>query len=148
MPRTIVLERLPTTPAATLGFLTFPKHTLCTIERPWIPVDEHKGGRPFESCVPAGLYDLRPHTRSSGAQVLALENHDLSVYYSESEVPIEGGRYLILIHVANWVKDVVGCIGPGLSKTYDHIPMVTDSTAAMKQIMAYDPQQIDIRWVA
>lgn len=133
----------------TPGFLSFAGSLLATIERPWI--EGYPGGKPYESCVPAGTYDLRLHARSSGAVVVALVNEDLGVYYLEKDMPAEGGRFLILMHIANWVKNVVGCIGPGLWKTDSaKDPMVKSSRLAMKRIMDYidgDDAQLEIRWI-
>ena len=151
--RTLVLERPKklATEHGTPGIITAGDVTLASLERPWIPEKGHKGGKPFESCVPDGVYTLRRHTRSTGQIVLALENHALNVYYTEAEVPSTGGRYLILIHVGNWVKDVVGCIAPGLARVIDADPfMVTKSLAAMNKIMEFvkgDDARIDIRWI-
>jgi hypothetical protein len=69
--------------------------------------------------------------------VLALRNSDLGVYYQQGEVPDEGGRYLILIHAGNWLRNVVGCIAPGMTRIIDDDgnPMVTSSRATMRIIM-------------
>ena len=116
----------------------YEKH-ICTLERPWLPGG--RGGVAFKSCIPDGEYQLKRHTRPNGDLVLALRNPDLGVYYQQGEVPDEGGRYLILLHSANWVKDVVGCIAPGMTRTIDDDgnAMVTSSRAAMALVMrAFD----------
>lgn len=106
-----------------------------TLERPWI--SGVPGGMPFESCVPDGEYELIKHRRSNGDEVYALRNPDLAVYYTEQERGDNPGRYLILIHSANWVSQVVGCIAPGLVRTIaDNRIMVRSSRAAMQKIMA------------
>ena len=95
------------------------------------------GGMPFESCVPDGEYQLIEHARPNGDQVLALRNPDCGVYYTEQERGDRPGRYLILIHSANWVEQVVGCIAPGLVRTIaENKRMVRSSRAAMRKIMA------------
>jgi hypothetical protein len=107
-----------------------------TLERPWI--DGMPGGMPFESCVPDGEYELIPHTRQNGDQVYALRNPDCGVYYTDQERNGRDGRYLILIHSANWVEQVVGCIAPGLVRTIaENKRMVRSSRNAMKKIMAH-----------
>ena len=147
MAKRLLLERKQTTPTETEGFLSFPGTILATIEKPW--VEDGLGGKPYESCVPSGIYRLIPHTRPDGKEVLALINEDLGVYYLEEELPEEGGRFLILFHIANWAKDVVGCVGPGVGKTQSAIgPMVTSSKKAMKKIMDYvdgDDAELEIR---
>lgn len=146
----LLIERLPTTPTHTEGFLSWKGGLGATIERPWID-DGTPGGKPRESCVPAGVYKLRPHTRPDGKKVVALVNPDLGVYYLEDDLPAEGGRFLILIHIANWVKDIVGCIGPGIWKTDStQGRMVKSSKAAMKKVMDYidgDEAELEIRWI-
>lgn len=105
-----------------------------TIERPWI-AGPHLGGTPFESCIPDGRYDLRPHTRPDGKQVVALTNPDLGVWYQKEDRPDVWGRFLVLIHAGNFSHDVVGCIAPGLSRTiHENRVMVTSSRAAMNEL--------------
>jgi hypothetical protein len=109
--------------------------TLCSLERPWI--GGLPGGMPFESCVPDGEYELIPHSRPNGDKVYALRNPDLDVYYTQQERGDRPGRYLILIHAANWVEQVVGCIAPGLTRTIaENKRMVRSSRIAVQQIMA------------
>ena len=152
MMKRFLLERKPSGEAETQGFLSFPKHVLATIEQEWRVDPDRPGGESNNSCVPAGIYHLRPHTRPDGKEVVALVNEDLGVYYLEEDMPAEGGRFLILMHIANWSSDVVGCIGPGKGKAEsDQGPMVTSSTAAMQQIMDYidgDDAILEIRWIA
>lgn len=132
------LYRWNSSPARMLGVAHFDDFRCHTIERPWVPDDTCKGGKPFESCVPDGIYALEPFTRPDSSEVYMLVNEMLGVYRFKDDIP-EGviGRYLILIHVGNWVKDVVGCVAPGLTQAMDgegH-PMVGSSKAAMRGIM-------------
>ena len=146
----LLAERRPTTATETQGFLSFGDEILATIERPWLPGDT-PGGLPFESCVPAGRYELRPFTRPNGDQVLALVNESLGVYLYAEDRPNGVGRYLILLHSGNWVSDIVGCIAPGLSKGGSaRGPMVKKSRAAMSRIMEYvgdDDAELEIVWI-
>ena len=132
----------------TQGVLTFGDVTLYTIERPWVATSP--GGEPFKSCIPAGRYILRPHKRGNGDDVVALVNAGHAVYYLNADRPSEVGRYKILIHSANWVHQVVGCIAPGSSRANsDNGPMVTSSRASMKKIMEYidgDSAVLNISW--
>ena len=125
-------------PTEIQSVLSFGDTTLYTIERPWIP--SAPGGEPFESCVPAGIYSLRPH-KHNGRESLALTNHGLGVYYLPEDRPQGIGRYFILIHAGNWVKDVVGCIAPGLDRGN---AMVIHSRDAMQKILAFEPEEIEI----
>ena len=117
---------------------------LYTLERPWIA--GMPGGVSFESCVPDGEYSLLPHKRPNGDDVFALWNPDLGVYYEKSERGENEGRYLILIHVGNFVDNVVGCIAPGTSRTiHNNMRMVTNSKVAMGKVMADDYDNIIIK---
>lgn len=154
----LLLERRPTTATETEGFLSFDKEILATIERPWIPADT-PGGLPFESCVPDGTYTLIPHTRPDPdptddkppQEVVALVNESLGVYYLKDDRPNDVGRYLVLIHIANWSFNVVGCIGPGLAfGPSAKGPMVKSSAAAVRRVMDYingDDAELEIRWI-
>ena len=128
---------------ATEGVLTFGDTKLFTIERPWIPT--YPGGEPFESCIPAGAYDIIHHERPNGDEVLALINPGLAVFYTDDDRINDVGRYLILIHSANWADQVNGCIAPGHARSVtDRGPMVTRSRDAMRKVMSYDPERIII----
>jgi hypothetical protein len=100
---------------------------------------------PFESCVPDGTYQLLPHVRPDGTAVLALRNPALGVYYTNEERAGREGRYLICIHVANWVEQVVGCIAPGMVRTIsNNRRMVRSSAKAMSLIMDAEPKRLKI----
>lgn len=134
----LLLQRFAYSPTETEGLLWLDDETvLHTLERPWVA--GMPGGVPFESCVPDGSYELIPHQRPSGDDVLALRNPDLHVYYSDAERNGREGRYLVLIHVGNYVDDVVGCIAPGIARTiHRNRRMVTSSRNAMRLIMDGD----------
>jgi hypothetical protein len=146
----LILERFCYSETETEGQLYLPEHAplydeyLCTLERPWI-AGPH-GGMPFESCVPDGKYQLLEHRRTNGDQVYALRNPALGVFYTEQERGDREGRYLILLHAANKVVEVVGCIAPGLVRTIaNNERMVRSSRAAMQRIMARKRTSIIIR---
>ncbi len=132
------LERYCYSETETEGRLYLPEYDdfLYTLERPWIAGPA--GGLPFESCVPDGEYDLIQHMRPNGDHVLALRNPDLGVYYTREERADRPGRYLILLHSANWVEQIVGCIAPGLARTIaENKRMVRSSRAAMGHVMSH-----------
>ena len=147
----ILLERMPSGDKETQGFMSWHRGILATIEQEWREDPDRPGGESNNSCVPAGTYKLIPHTRPDGKEVVALVNEDLGVYYQEEDLPPEGGRFLILCHIANWSHNVVGCIGPGIGKSpSSQGPMVTSSTTAMKQLMDFidgDDATLEIRWI-
>ncbi len=146
----LLLERKPTTATETEGFLSFANEILATLERPWIPA-ETPGGKSNESCIPDGDYQLIPHTRPGGRKALALINEGLGVYYLEDDRPHDVGRFLILIHSGNWIKDIIGCIAPGLAKGGSPTgPMVKSSRAAVERILDYvdgDDATLRVRWI-
>ena len=148
----ILIERQPSGVAETEGFMSWPSTVLTTIEQEWREDLDRPGGESNNSCVPSGKYKLIPHTRGKDdKKVVALVNEDLGVYYLKGDRPVEGGRYLILCHIANWSFNVTGCIGPGIGKAdSDKGPMVTSSKAAMKKLMDYidgDDAELEIRWI-
>tara|TARA_R110002167_G_scaffold117114_4_gene292821 strand:+ start:3204 stop:3659 length:456 start_codon:yes stop_codon:yes gene_type:complete len=113
----IVLYRWDCSSTRNLGVLHADGLRAYTMERPWVRASTHLGGKPFESCVPSGTYALEKFTRSSGAEVYALYNPDLGVYIRKDDIPqSETGRYEILIHPANYVEELAGCIAPGLAQ--------------------------------
>ncbi len=139
----LLLERFSYASSETEGVLNLPDHNLATIERPWVPVDV-PGGKPFESCVPDGEYRLDPWTRPDESEVYILSNPDLGVYRLEEDRPRDEGRYLVLIHVANFVRNVVGCVGPGTrrvimkdKKTGTYERAVASSGEAMRILRSY-----------
>ena len=112
----LTLERFSYAPEDTEGVLTVGNFVLATMERPWIPWDA-RGGKPFASCIPDGEYILDPWTRPNRGDVYILSNPELGVYRLKDDRPREFGRYLVLMHVANYVGDIVGCVGPGTRRT-------------------------------
>jgi len=147
----ILIERKPSVVTHCESFLTLAgKAVLAGLERPWIENPTGTaGGKPYESCVPVGVYETRPHTRGDGAEVVALINPDLGVYYVEDDMPDEGGRFLILLHKANWVHQIVGCCCPGLYHADSAKGrMVSSSAKAMRRVMQFidgDDCEIEIR---
>jgi len=126
----LILQREEPTDVETMGRLTVSGMTFHTVEQEWRPTAP--GGESFNSCVPAGRYELKFHVRPNGKKVVALINPGLGVYYEDLDRPHSVGRYLILMHPGNTHVDVVGCISPGLGRSGQ---MVTSSRDAMKQIM-------------
>ncbi|MBX6381456.1 MAG: hypothetical protein IRZ07_00575 [Microbispora sp.] len=138
--------------SCTLGMLRFGELELATIERPWIPNPAGPGGRPRESCIPDGMYTVRPHASQRFPNTYALINHALGVYYQPGDVPPgqPWGRTAILIHVGNSVQDVIGCIAVGMHHAAEQL-MVVDSRIAMdrlRNVLGRDTHQLIIRPVA
>jgi hypothetical protein len=105
--------------AHTAGVFVFPRgQFIYTVERPWID-EEGRAGKPFSSCIPEGLYEIKRFKRANGSLVWVLVNEDLGVYEREEDREHDTDRYACLIHIANKVEDVVGCVGPGMGAFYD-----------------------------
>ena len=137
--RRMILQRDPFGEFGTTGMLRFDGEELCTLERPWIPTNP--GGRPFDSCVPAGLYRLSQHRRPSGTVAFVLINRGLAVFHHDKHRKMKVGRYLILIHPANCVDELMGCIAPGTKRRNTDLgPTVSHSRFAMSKIVDFNPQ--------
>jgi hypothetical protein len=100
-----------------------------TIELPWVDNEKRI------SCIPAGLYLCQ----------LGMYNKGGYPAYEIMNVP---DRSEIKIHIANYLKDILGCIGLGLTRDAT-VPAVWNSKKAFNQFMDYldgDPFfELDIR---
>lgn len=93
------------------GWLTMPNgECFATVERPW------RNNTPFESCIPPGEYEIMKHESRRAIRLLG--------------VPSRAG---ILIHVANWCRELHGCIAPGLG--FNSTGGVMASRAAMDRLV-------------
>lgn len=124
---------------ANIGHLMMGDEKMYALELPWIPTDP--GGKPNESCVPAGSYDLLRYQRANGDEVYALSNPGLAVYVAGYMRPKDIGRFAILIHAGNHKHDIEGCIAPGMVRTETGVGR---SREAMRLIMAADLTEIEI----
>lgn len=130
----------------TMGVLSFSTPTedyvAQTMERPWIPMPGSRGGLSGKSCVPPGDYQLERHNSEAHPNTWALVNSDLDViHYEDANRPT--ARCLVLIHVANYARELRGCIAPGRTRAVDSegVNMVTGSKLAMlelKRLLPYD----------
>lgn len=109
-----------------------------TIERPWIPTPLSRGGRKSESCVPTGIYRLERHNSEAHPDTWALVNPDLDVLHYEDRAR-PNARALVLIHPANYARELRGCIAPGLRRAIDGegFHMVTSSRLAMLEVRRF-----------
>lgn len=136
----VLIERFSYSSTETEGEMYVGDHVIATIERPWI-AGVNSGGLPFESCVPDGEYVLAPWVRPSGEECYILSAPDLGV---RAEEMAGSGRYLILMHVANFVSQVVGCIAPGMTRsimwnksTGSYERAVSSSVEAMRVLRSF-----------
>lgn len=89
---------------ATLGIMFVDgKAKYFTIERPY-----HKPRIPHASCIYAGRYEIVPRTRSQKVDEYKKKYPWFKYHLQLKDVP---DAEHILIHVANFVTDVEGCIG-------------------------------------
>lgn len=115
----ITLQRLSDDGIKTLGGLIFDNVLIAvTVERPW------KNNERQKSCIPVGEYRCVPENHPTKKQVFRLQ-----------KVPNRDG---ILIHIANSVTEIQGCIAPGLAILDSSIPEkygVANSAFAMKKLI-------------
>lgn len=130
----------------TMGVLSFQTpaedYVAQTMERPWIPMPGARGGLSGKSCVPEGVYRLERHNSEAHPNTWALVNSDLDVIHYE-DVHRPTVRCLVLIHVANYARELRGCIAPGFGRSVDDdgAHMVTKSRLAMiglKRLLPWD----------
>lgn len=106
----LILRREPQHPDCTLGLLFLGDLSLVTLERPWVPSPTSIGGTKGVSCVPPGTYQLRRHNTDAHPMTWALVNPELGVEHFSNEPNV---RTAVLIHPANFVHELRGCIAPG-----------------------------------
>lgn len=130
----------PPSPERTFGVMTFSGSTLVlqSLERPWIPdPDGGIGGHPMTSCVAEGLYDLKLHDSTAHPKTWALVNPALGVWHLPQDIPAGtiNGRSLVLVHNANLVIQLKGCIAVGLARSQlNGEPDVASSVTAMTRL--------------
>src|SRR5690349_5576149 len=100
----LLLRRERQQPSAdcTLGLLFAGDLSLVSIERPWVPAPDSRGGTKGISCVPPGLYQLVGHNSDAHPMTWALVNEDLDVAHFPKPGDAGGVRTAVLIHPANW----------------------------------------------
>lgn len=138
----------------TFGELHVPstgEHLGYTVEKPWMVNSLYKAGQPFNSCVPAGSYDLIPFHSPKWGSVYALRNHELGVMVNKQDRQDIWHRWACLFaHKGNFASDFEGCIGVGKSlSAIEGIWCVTDTTNTVKKVMELlknnaDPHQLVI----
>jgi hypothetical protein len=138
----LLLERFGSIPGhGTIGRMTGVDFECYTMERIW------NNNAPGDSCVPRGTYQLEPHSTQAHPGVYALVNRDLGVsHYPESGIP----RSAILIHSANFARELRGCIAPGSAISCSGELMVTNSVvtlARLKEILFNgENHTLEITW--
>lgn len=129
----------------TLAFATTAEDFDCqTIERPWIPSAVCRGGLKSRSCVPAGLYRLERHNTEAHPHTWALVNPQLDVVHFGDDND-ERIRVGVLIHIANYARELKACIGIGEGRGHDEhgFRSVTSSRLAMIELQRLLPYTND-----
>ena len=113
----LTLLRLEELGAETLGVMFVEKRVECfTLEPPW------RGNEPGRSCVPTGLYLVKPSFYHRGG-------------YRAFELQNVPGRERVLIHIGNTTNDTTGCILVGTRPgTLYGLRAVLESKAAFKRL--------------
>jgi len=110
----------------TFGKLEGPNFSCYTVEDPW------KNNEPNKSCIPEGVYQAKRTSRPKHGNTFVLINEALKI----AEFPKLGMRYSCLIHTANTILDVEGCLGLGERLgCLGSLWAVLDSTTAVKRFM-------------
>jgi len=117
----LLLTRIAYLSEGTFGKMTLPSGViLYTVERPWL------NNQLGISCIPEGVYALTRRMFFRGG-------------YNTWEITEVPGRKHILIHIANWPREVEGCVGLGTGlELADY--MVVNSARAFKQFMVETAQ--------
>ena len=113
------IKKFSYAPTESEGILTINETDvkLATIAQPWVPnPNGAKGGKPFHSCVPDGMYQLLPWTSPSKGEVYIIYNPDLGVYKFPQDHAKDRGRNLCLLHLANFASELQGCEAPGIKR--------------------------------
>jgi hypothetical protein len=123
------LTRIAYLDVGAFGKLILPSGVrLYTVERPWL------GNAPSISCIPEGVYQLRPRPFFRGG-------------YDAIEIMDVPDRSHILIHIANWPWDVEGCVGPGIGLDLGNNQVVSSRIAfgqLMEEFNQHQPPSITI----
>jgi hypothetical protein len=103
----ITLERFAYTPMGTFGRLTYGDFSCYTVERPW----DNNNNK--VSCIPEGMYTIQKYTSPKFGSVYAVLGETVSLFPDTTHK-----RSAVLIHPANVMSDLEGCIGLGDSLGY------------------------------
>jgi hypothetical protein len=144
MSNNLRLDRNAFTPWGTFGVLEFPTYEkFYTVERPWLDNEA------YVSCIPDGVYEL---TKRHSPVVHRTSGGEFPEGWEITDVP---GRTFIMIHPANWMGDLAGCIGVGMdyritqNRSGEYAPSVMNSRKAFQRVMELMDQHnswtLDIR---
>ncbi len=120
------LIRIKSTSKVTLGLLD---NNWWTVEKPWVDLNDDGIGDENQSCIAEGVYTCKRHISPAHGDCFEIQN--------------VVGRTHILFHVANWARDVKGCIGPGTGIVLRN-DMVSHSRNAMDEMLNTLPDEFEL----
>lgn len=98
----IILERFAYSPWGVFGRLIYGDFRAYTVERPWVD------NKARESCIPDGTYDLQWYNSPKFGPTWAVVGDTVSLFPEAGKA-----RAAVLIHKANTMDDLLGCIALG-----------------------------------
>jgi hypothetical protein len=117
---------------------------LAGLGEPWRPDPDGPGGQRreaalAESCIPDGVYTMRPHISVKYPReryVWSLANPNVGVYAPGTRPAGQAwGRDAILVHVANDTDDILGCEAVGMEHGMDGSRHAVFQSAKAIQLM-------------
>lgn len=102
----LFIHRYESSKDGTLSRVTIGETVLYGLEQPW------RDNFPFKSCIPSGDYILEPHNSSRFGQTWAFVGGLVSHQHTDCCL-----RYACLIDVANYAREVKGCLAVGLERS-------------------------------
>jgi hypothetical protein len=126
----VIVQRCLQYPTSTFGIMCVDDEPeFLTVENPWLDNQRNI------SCIPKGIYTIRPHTSPTFGKCLAVD-----------DVP---GRSHILIHAGNTAADTRGCIlvGTRFGNVGD-MRAVMQSRMALTKLLAMikEPCEMEVRY--
>ena len=124
----IYIRRAEGNDARTTGVLYTGGFCCYTLELPWI------GNKKNVSCIPTGQYvaNVDRSVTIGGEPVIRLE-----------DVP---GRTGILVHVANYTREIQGCVAVGMGKDKNSVISSRKAMSDLLGIIGDKPIVVDIDW--
>jgi hypothetical protein len=106
---------------------------LVTLEPPW------KDNQRDISCIPSGIYGLRPYYSPKYGDCLSVHGGTVSLHD-------RAARSAVLIHAGNYPRQTSGCILPGITAgAKDGLPAVWSSRDALNRIIEYVGEFAELR---
>ncbi len=118
--------RFKSSATVTLGLL---HNRWWTVEKPWVDLNNDGIGDENQSCIAAGTYTVKRHESPTHGECWAIQD--------------VVGRTYIQIHVANYPRNVKGCLGVGLGINRPK-DMVTNSGDALNEMLDELPDEWEL----